>query len=132
MRWCPTFSIYKPNSNSASFRRFLEGDELRICNDTETEFLAGLARVMAETLSRSGRVSRVRSGPGRVTGLRHFSYPGVVGLAGLGRVTARVTRLRHFPFPWVIGLARLGRVKLGMAKTSSRVDFSLIPQPGLG
>jgi hypothetical protein len=48
-----------------------------------------------------------------VTGLRHFPYPGEVGLAGLGQVTARVTRLRHFPYPGVIGLAGLGRVKLG-------------------
>jgi hypothetical protein len=55
-------SIYKPNSNSASFGRILEGDELQVCYDTETEFTAWLARVMAETLSGSGRVSRVRSG----------------------------------------------------------------------
>jgi hypothetical protein len=59
----------------------------------ETEFSIGLAWVKAKTLSESGRVSRVRSDPGRVTGLRHFPYPGVVGLAGLGRVTAWVTRL---------------------------------------
>jgi hypothetical protein len=51
---------------------------------TETEFLTGLARVKAKTLSGSDRVSWVRSGPGRVTGLRHFPYPGVIGLAGLG------------------------------------------------
>jgi hypothetical protein len=56
----------------------------------ETEFLTGLARVKEKTLSGSGRVSRVRSGPGRVTGSRHFPYPGAVGL---GRVTARVTGL---------------------------------------
>jgi hypothetical protein len=54
---------------------------------TETKFSAGLAWVKAETLSGSDRVSRVRSGLGRVTGLRHFPCPGVVGLAGLGRVT---------------------------------------------
>jgi hypothetical protein len=29
----------------------------------------------------------------RVARLRHFPYPGAVGLAGLGRVTARVTGL---------------------------------------
>jgi hypothetical protein len=104
------FSIYKPNSNLASFGRFLEGDELRVCYDTETEFPAGLARVKAETLSGSGQVSRVRSGPGWVTGLRHFPYPGVIGLAGLSRVTAPVTELRHFPYP---GTIMLGRVKLG-------------------
>jgi hypothetical protein len=103
----PMISIYKPNSNSASFGRFLEGGELRVCYDMETEFPVGLARVKAETLSGSGRVMAL------VTGLRHFPYPGEVGLAGLGQVTARVTRLRHFPYPGVIGLAGLGRVKLG-------------------
>jgi hypothetical protein len=60
---------------------------------TETEFSAGLSRVKGESLSGSGRVSRVRSSPGRVTGLSHFPYPGVVGLARLGRVTAQVTGL---------------------------------------
>jgi hypothetical protein len=50
---------------------------------TETKFPAGLARVKEKTLSGSGLVSRVRSGPGWVTGLRHFPYPGVVELAGL-------------------------------------------------
>jgi hypothetical protein len=54
-------SIYKPNSNSASFGRFLEWDELRVCYDTEIKFSAGLAWVKAETLSGSGRV---RSGYG--------------------------------------------------------------------
>jgi hypothetical protein len=47
---------------------------------TKTEFPAGLVRVKEKTLYRSSRVSRVRSGPGQVTGLRHFPYPGVVGL----------------------------------------------------
>jgi hypothetical protein len=70
-----------------------------------TEFLAGLARVKAETLSGSGRVSRVRSGPGRVTGLSHFPYPGAIGLAGLNS---------------------------GKAKTLSQACFSLITQPELG
>jgi hypothetical protein len=51
---------------------------------TETGFPAGLARVKAKTLSGSIRVSRVMSGPCRVTGLRHFPYPGAVGLTGLG------------------------------------------------
>jgi hypothetical protein len=31
----------------------------------------------------------------------------VVGLAGLGRVMARVTGLRHFPYPGAVGLAEL-------------------------
>jgi hypothetical protein len=50
--------------------------------------LAGLARVNAETLSRSSQDSQVSSGSGKVTELSHFPYMGVVGLAGLGRVTA--------------------------------------------
>jgi hypothetical protein len=99
----PTISIYKPNSNSSSFGRFLEGDELRICYDSETEFPAELARVKEETLSRSSRVSRVRAW---VTGLRHFSYPGATGL---GRVTAQVTGLRHFSYPGAIRLAGLAK-----------------------
>jgi hypothetical protein len=65
---------------------------------SETGFSAGLAQVKAKTLSESGLVSRVRSGPGRVTGLRHFPYLRVVGLAGLGRFMARVTGLRRFPY----------------------------------
>jgi hypothetical protein len=62
-------SIYKPNSNSASFGRFLEGDKLRVCYDTETEFLAGLARV------RSGYDSGNR--------VKAFSLSGAIGLVGL-------------------------------------------------
>jgi hypothetical protein len=72
--------------------------------------LAGLTWVKAKTLSGCGRVSRVRSGPGRVIGLRHFPYLGAVGLAGLGRVMVWKTGLMHF---------------------FSRASFSLIPQPGL-
>jgi hypothetical protein len=60
---------------------------------TETKFLAGPTWVMAKTLSEIGSGSRVRLGPSRITGLRHFHYPGMVGLAGLGRVTAQVTGL---------------------------------------
>jgi hypothetical protein len=70
-----------------------------------TEFSAGFARVKAKTISRSGRVSRVRSGPGQLTGLSHFPFPEAIGLAGLSS---------------------------GKAKTSHRAGFSLIPQPGLG
>jgi hypothetical protein len=39
----------------------------------ETEFLAWLARVKAETLSGSGRVSRVKSGPGWISRVKAFS-----------------------------------------------------------
>jgi hypothetical protein len=79
----------------------------------ETEFSAGLTRVKAKPISGIRSGSRVRSGPGRVTGLRLFPYPGPIRLAGLGRITARVTGLRHFPYPGAIGLAGLARVKLG-------------------
>jgi hypothetical protein len=82
----PTFSIYKLNSNSASFGRFLKGDELWVCYDTETEFPAGLARLKAETLSGSGWVSRVRSGYGSGNRVKPFSLSGAIGLAGLDRV----------------------------------------------
>jgi hypothetical protein len=58
-----------------------------------TEFSARLSRVKAETLSGSGWISQVRSGPRWVIRLRHFPYPGAIGLAGLGRVTARITGL---------------------------------------
>jgi hypothetical protein len=44
-------SIYKPNYNSASFGRFLEGDELWVGYDMETEFPAGLTWVKENTLS---------------------------------------------------------------------------------
>jgi hypothetical protein len=50
----PTFCIDKPNSNSASFGRVLEGDELQVCYDTETEFPVGLTQVMENTLSGIG------------------------------------------------------------------------------
>jgi hypothetical protein len=98
----PTFSIYKPNSNSASFGRFLEGVELQFCYDTETEISAGLTRVKAKTLSESGRVSQVRSGYGSGNQVKAFS------------------------------LSRGDQVSLGKLKTLSRACFSLIPQPGLG
>jgi hypothetical protein len=52
----------------------------------ETEFSAGLTWVKAKTLSGIGSGSRVRSSPGRVTGLRLFPYPRAIGLAGLARV----------------------------------------------
>jgi hypothetical protein len=66
-------SIYKPNCNSVSFGRFLEGDELRVCYDTDTEFLAGLAQVKAETLSGS---CRVRSSYGSGNRVKPFSLSG--------------------------------------------------------
>jgi hypothetical protein len=74
----------------------LEGDELQVGYDMETEFPAGLTRVKAKTLSRIRSGSQVRSGRGRVTGLRLFPYPGAIGL---GQIMAQVTGLRHFPYP---------------------------------
>jgi hypothetical protein len=71
--WSPTTSIYKPNSNLASLGRFLERDELWVSYDTDTELLARLAWVKAETLSRSGWVSRVRSGYGSGNRVKTFS-----------------------------------------------------------
>jgi hypothetical protein len=65
----------------------------------ETGFSAGLAQVKAKTLSGSSRVSRIRSGLGRVTRLSLFPYPGAIGIAGLGQIMARVTGLTHFPYP---------------------------------
>jgi hypothetical protein len=98
----PTISIYKPNSNLALFGRFLEGDELRVCYDTETKFLTGLAWVKAETLFGS---SRVRSGYGSGNRVKAFSLSGAIGLAGLSS---------------------------GKGKTSPQAGFTLIPQPRLG
>jgi hypothetical protein len=61
----------------------LEGDELQVCYDTETEFPAGLARVKIETLSGSGQVSRVRSGYGSGNRVKAFSLSGAIGFTGL-------------------------------------------------
>jgi hypothetical protein len=83
---CPTFSIYKPNSNSSSFGRFLEGDEFQVCYDTETEFLAGLTQVKAKTISEIGLGSQVRSGYGSGNCVKAFSLSGAIGLARLDRV----------------------------------------------
>jgi hypothetical protein len=74
----PTFSIYKPDSNSALFGRFFEGNELRVCYDLETEFLVGLTWVTAKTLSEIGSGSQVGSGLGRITRLRRFPYLGAI------------------------------------------------------
>jgi hypothetical protein len=79
--------------------------ESRSVRITETEFLAGLARVKAKTLSRSGRVSRVRSGYGSGNRVKAFSLSrsGQVSQVRLG--PSRITGLWHFPYPGAIGLA---------------------------
>jgi hypothetical protein len=84
-----TLSLFESNSISRRFIRNREGGESGSVTIMETKFLVELAWVKAETLSGSGRVSRVRSGLGRVIGLRHFPYPGVIGLAELGQVKLR-------------------------------------------
>jgi hypothetical protein len=63
---------------------------------------------MTFSLSGIDRVSRVRSGYGSGNQVKAFPYPGAIGLAGLGQVTARVTGLRLFPYAGAIGLAGLG------------------------
>jgi hypothetical protein len=45
----------------------------------------------------------------QVTGLRHFPYPGAIGLDGLGRVTARVRQKLHLGLALALSLS-LGRV----------------------
>jgi hypothetical protein len=77
----------------------LEGDEHRVGYDMETELPIGLTRVKAKPLSGIESGSRVRSGPGRVTRLRLFSYSGAIELAGLGQIMTQITGLRHFPYP---------------------------------
>jgi hypothetical protein len=103
--------MYKSNSNSVSFGRSLEGDELWVCHDTETEFQVGLTRVKAKTLSRIGSRSRVRSGPGRVRQVKAKSLSGAV-------------RLSWDRLAQPSGLAGLSS---GKAKILSRAGFSLIP-----
>jgi hypothetical protein len=51
----------------------LEGDELRVCYDMNTEFPAGLACIKAKILSGSGRV---RSGYGSGNRGKAFSLSG--------------------------------------------------------
>jgi hypothetical protein len=107
--------IYKSNSNSALFGRFLEGDEFRLIMIPKTKFQAGLAWVKAKTLSRSGSGSRVRLG----NRVKAFS------LVQAGRL-GQVCRVR------VAGLFELAELSSDKAKTSPWAGFSLIPNPGLG
>jgi hypothetical protein len=51
-------SIYKSNSISASFGRFLEGDEFGLVTIPKSEFPTGLTQTKAKTLSGVGRVAR--------------------------------------------------------------------------
>jgi hypothetical protein len=57
--------------------------ESRSVTIMKTDFLAGLTRIKAKTLSGIGSGSRVRSGPSRVAELRHFPY---LVLDGLSRI----------------------------------------------
>jgi hypothetical protein len=108
-------SIYKSNSNSALFGRFLEGDGFGLVTIPETESQAGLARVKATTLSEIGLRSRVRLG----NRVKAFF------LVRAGRL-GRVCRVR------VAGLSGLAGLSSDKAKTSPLANFSLIPKPGLG
>jgi hypothetical protein len=52
-------SIYKSNSISALFGRFLEGDEFRLVTIAKSKFPAGLTHTKAKTLSGVGRVAKL-------------------------------------------------------------------------
>jgi hypothetical protein len=67
-RQSPTLSIYKPNSNSALFGRFLEGDELRVGYGMETEFPGRVNSVKENTLSGIGSPGLVGLAPGYDSG----------------------------------------------------------------
>jgi hypothetical protein len=75
--------MYKSKSNSALFGRYLEGDELQLCYDTETEFPTRLTWVKAKTLYGIRPGSWVGSGPDRVRQVKVKSLFGAVGLAGI-------------------------------------------------
>jgi hypothetical protein len=77
----------------------LEGDERRVGYDMETELPIGLTWVKAKPLSEIESGSRVRSGPGWLTGLSLFLYLGAIELIGLGQIMTRITGLRHFTYP---------------------------------
>jgi hypothetical protein len=107
-----TFSIDKLNSNLASYGRCLEGDELRVCYDTETEFSTGLRKI---PYPKSGRW--VRSGYQWV--MTRESRVKAFSLVQTGRL-GWVCRVR------VAGLSGLTSDK---TKTSPHAGFSLIPNP---
>jgi ribosomal protein L7/L12 len=52
-------SIYVSNSISASFGRFLEGDEFRLVTIPKSKFPVGLTQTKAKTLSGIGRVAEL-------------------------------------------------------------------------
>jgi hypothetical protein len=122
----PMISIYKPNSNSASFGRFLEGGELRVCYDTDTEFPAGLARVKAETLSRSGRISRVRPGYGSGNRVKAFSLSR--GDQAI-RVRLGYARVRQKPY---LGLVSALSLNPDLVSSVSWVGLGLYPLTWIG
>jgi hypothetical protein len=71
-------SIYKSNSYSALFGRFLEGDGFGLVMILETESQAGLARVKAKTFVWAGQ-------------LRWVSWVRVAGLSGLSSGKAKTS-----------------------------------------
>jgi hypothetical protein len=78
--------------------------------DTNFQFLVGLARVKAKTLSKVSLGSRVRLGPGQEARLRQIPYPG-----------GRVSRLR------LAGLSRIAGLSWDRAKHLTQIWLSLIP-----
>jgi hypothetical protein len=55
-------SIYKSNSISASFGRFLEGDEFGLVTIPKSKFPAGLTQTKAITLSGVAGLGQVQGG----------------------------------------------------------------------
>jgi hypothetical protein len=66
-------SIYKSNSISASFGRFLEGDEFKLVTIPKSEFSVGLTQTKAKSLSGVGRVAGLSSGKAKKPYLRLVS-----------------------------------------------------------
>jgi hypothetical protein len=67
-----TLSKFESNSISQRFKRNQEAGETGSVTITKTDFSGWANTVKAKTLSGIGSGNRVRSGPGRVTGLRLF------------------------------------------------------------
>jgi hypothetical protein len=93
----------------------LEGDELRVCYDTQTEFPFGLTWVKAKTLSGIGSGSWVRSS----------NWVKAFCLVQVGRL-GQVCRVR------VARLSGLAELSSDQAKTSPWAGFSHVPKPGSG
>jgi hypothetical protein len=103
--WSSTISIYKPNSNSASFGRSLERKRTQVGYDMGTEFLTRLARGLRQKpYPGSGRES------GSESRVKAKSLPGVVVLAGLSSGKAKPLTQAG------LSLIPLSRVMLGWVR----------------